>query len=172
MPREQTSVVYHKDHLHEIRARSDLPHQGFRTNRSKTGTAETTPFRPSLTVVDSKLHTRCFLLPTAGIDAHGVSSPLLRLICRCCRRCPYYIAVGVGDLRISGALAGSLWTGALRSSFLLDRGVPLQVPEENVGGLGCGHGEVDVLRLQHRGVRRPPPGVANVCEGDLDRVSR
>ena len=53
---------------------------------------------------------------------------------------------------------------------LLGGGVSLQVAEEDVGGFGRRHREVDVLCLHDCGVRRPAPGVVDVVEGDLNGV--
>jgi len=53
---------------------------------------------------------------------------------------------------------------------LLGGDVPLQVAEEDVGGIGWRHREVDVLRLHDCGARRPAPGVSDIVHGDLDGV--
>ncbi len=67
--------------------------------------------------------------------------------------------VDVGTL---GELVDLLVLGAPLRLVSLGGGVSLQVPEEDVGGVGRKHREVVVLFLEDRGASRPAPGVADV----------
>ncbi len=69
---------------------------------------------------------------------------------------------------LPGLLIGRV--GSRNASLLLGGGIPLQVAEKDVGGVGRRHREVGILCLHDCGVRRLSPGVADVVEGDFDGV--
>ena len=102
-----------------------------------------------LPVVASNLPLRCFLLPRVAYLRVLVPGALAR----CCGAGFFVVRICVA----SDPAGGTIRLAARKTLFAsgVQRLVPLQVAEEDVGRLGGRRGEVDVLRLQDVGDSRP-----------------